>query len=54
MSNTEIFEQELQDIGDNSEYMKMFKRLTKDQQLEELSRMVTEINGSNDGKGGIL
>lgn len=46
MSNTEIFEQELQDIGDNSEYMKMFKKLTKVQQLEELSRMVTEINSS--------
>lgn len=54
MSNTEIFEQELQDISDNSEYMKMFKRLTKDQQLAELSRIVAEINGSNDGKGGIL
>lgn len=54
MSNTEIYDQEMQDISNNSEYMKMFKGTTKDQQLAELSRMVAEINSSNDGKGGIL
>lgn len=54
MNNAEIYDWELQTIGDNSGCMKMFKRLTKDQQLEELSRIVAEINDSNDGKGGIL
>lgn len=46
MNNMEIFEQEFQDTSDNSEYMKMFKRLTKDQQLAELSRLIAEINCS--------
>lgn len=47
MNELTIIDREFQDILDNDEYMKTFKKLTKDQQLAELSKLLADINGNN-------
>lgn len=50
MNNQELLNDDLEYLCKNDEYMKKFKKLSKDQQLAELSRVIDEINSGFAGK----